>query len=47
MWMTFAVIICTIIAYGLEKWSIEGVSLAALVVLLAIFSIVPQNLENP
>ena len=47
MWMTFAVITCTIIAYGSEKWSIEGVSLAALVFLLAIFSLVPQNLDNP
>ncbi|MEP1205998.1 MAG: SLC13 family permease [Rhizobiaceae bacterium] len=46
MWMTFAVIACTIIAYGSEKWSIEGVSLAALVILLAVFSLVPQNIEN-
>ncbi len=46
MWMTFAVIACTIVAYGAEKWSIEGVSLAALVILLAIFSLVPQNTDN-
>ena len=46
MWMTFAVIACTIVAYGAEKWSIEGVSLAALVFLLAIFSLVPQNSGN-
>ena len=46
MWITFAVIAVTIIAYGTEKWSIEGVSLAALVFLLAVFSLVPQNLEQ-
>ena len=46
MWITFAVIAVTIIAYGSEKWSIEGVSLAALVFLLAVFSLVPQNLED-
>jgi len=47
MWMTFAVITCTIIAYGSEKWSIEGVSLAAIVSLLAVFSLVPQNTAEP
>jgi len=46
MWMTFGVIACTIIAYGSEKWSIEGVSLAALVILLSIFSLVPQSSGN-
>jgi di/tricarboxylate transporter len=47
MWTTFAVITCTIIAYGSEKWSIEGVSLAAIVSLLAVFSLVPQNTAEP
>ncbi|MGI9366146.1 MAG: SLC13 family permease [Rhizobiaceae bacterium] len=47
MWLTFAVITFTIVAYAVERWSIEGVSLAALVSLLAIFSLVPQDLANP
>lgn len=47
MWMTFAVIACTIVAYGSEKWSIEGVSLAALVFLLGLFSLVPYEGPNP
>ena len=47
MWLTFAVITATIFAYAFERWSIEGVSLAALVSLLAIFSLVPQDLANP
>ncbi len=47
MWMTFAVIICTIVAFAREKWSIEGVSLAALVALLALFSLVPQPFAEP
>lgn len=42
MWLTFAVIACTIVAYALERWSIEGVSLATIVSLLAIFTLVPQ-----
>ena len=42
MWLTFAVITCTIIAYASERWSIEGVSLATLVAFLALFTLIPQ-----
>lgn len=42
MWLTFAVIACTIIAFATERWSIEGISLAALAALLVIFTLVPQ-----
>ncbi len=48
MWMTFAVITCTIVAFASEKWSIEGVSLATIVALLAIFVFIPQpDRPNP
>ncbi len=47
MWMTFAVITCTIVAFASEKWSIEGVSLATLVALLCLFSLVPQSSQTP
>jgi len=43
MWLTFAVITCTIIAFASERWSIEGVSLATLVAFLAIFTLLPQT----
>ncbi|MEL6752122.1 MAG: SLC13 family permease, partial [Pseudomonadota bacterium] len=39
---TFVVIVATIFAYASERYSIEGISLASLAVLLLIFSIVPQ-----
>ena len=42
MWLTFVVITCTILAFAAEKWSIEGVSLATIVALLAIFVFIPQ-----
>jgi len=47
MWLTFGVIICTILAYASERWSIEGVSLAAIAAFLALFSFIPQSSENP
>lgn len=43
MWLTFAVIACTIIAFASERWSIEGISLATIAVLLAIFTLIPQS----
>ena len=43
MVMTFLVIAGTIIAYAIEKWSIEGVSLAAIVALILIFGLIPQH----
>ncbi|MDD9909770.1 MAG: SLC13 family permease [Ahrensia sp.] len=46
MWATFALITCTIVAYASEKWSIEGVSLAALSAFIALFSLVPQTNSN-
>lgn len=44
---TFVVITCTIIAFASEKWSIEGVSLATIVALLALFTLVPQTNAEP
>ncbi len=43
MWLTFAVIACSIVAYATEKWSIEGISLASIVALLIVFVFVPQT----
>lgn len=43
MWLTFVVIACTIVAFASERWSIEGVSLATLVALLALFTLLPQS----
>ncbi len=42
LWATYIVIACTIVAYATERYSIEGVSLAALVVFLLLFTAVPQ-----
>ncbi|MEE9375454.1 MAG: SLC13 family permease [Rhizobiaceae bacterium] len=47
MWVTFGIILCTIIAYASERWSIEGVSLATLVAFLALFTLVPQSGAQP
>ena len=47
MWLTFWVITCTIIAFASERWSIEGISLAALVAFLALFVFIPQDSQNP
>ncbi len=47
MWLTFVVIICTIIGFASEKWSIEGISLCAVATLLAIFTLVPQSSSTP
>ncbi|MEM8749774.1 MAG: SLC13 family permease [Pseudomonadota bacterium] len=46
-WLTFVVIAATIVAFASEKWSIEGVSLAAIAALLAIFTLIPQSGDNP
>ena len=47
MWLTFGVIICTIVAFASERWSIEGVSLATIAAFLALFSFIPQSAEKP
>lgn len=47
MWLTFVVIASTIVAFASERWSIEGVSLAAIVAFLAIFVFIPQTDDNP
>ncbi len=47
MWLTFVVITFTIVAFATEKWSIEGISLATIVSLLVIFTLLPQNTETP
>ncbi|MFD0915619.1 SLC13 family permease [Pseudahrensia aquimaris] len=46
MWLTFVVIACTIIAFASERWSIEGISLATIAVLLAIFTLIPQPTDR-
>ncbi|MEL6735434.1 MAG: SLC13 family permease, partial [Pseudomonadota bacterium] len=43
MWATFVVITMSIVGYAWEKWSIEGVALATLAALLALFTLIPQN----
>ncbi|MEL6947003.1 MAG: SLC13 family permease [Pseudomonadota bacterium] len=47
MWATFVVIALSIVGYATERWSIEGVALATLAVLLALFTLVPQAGETP
>lgn len=47
MWLTFAVIVCTIVGFASEKWSIEGISLCAIATLLAIFTLIPQSSSTP
>ncbi len=47
MWLTFAVIACTIIGFASEKWSVEGISLCAVATLLAIFTLIPQSSAEP
>ena len=41
MWMSFGVILCTIVGFAIERWPIEAVSLAATVAFLLIFSLLP------
>ena len=43
MWATFAVIAATIVAFASERYSIEAISLASLVSLLVLFTLVPQD----
>ena len=47
MWLTFGVITLTILGFAAERWSIEGVSLAAIATLLAVFTLVPQSSPDP
>jgi len=41
MWLTFAAIAAMIVAYGVERWSVEVVSVASLVGWLVLFWLVP------
>ncbi len=43
MWVTFAIILCTVVAFAVERWAIEVVSLAAVVGFVLLFSIVPMS----
>lgn len=43
MWATFAIILCTILAYAIERWAIELVSLAAVVAFVLLFSAFPMQ----
>ena len=47
MWITFAIILCTIVAFALERWSVEYISLTTVVALLLLFSIVPMPGDDP
>ncbi len=49
MWLTFVAIVAMVVAYVLERWSIEVVSLASLVGWLVLFTAVPRMLgvESP
>jgi len=47
MWATFVVIALSIVGYAWERWSIEGVALATLATLLALFTFVPQAPSDP
>ncbi len=42
MWMTFIIILGTITAFAVERWAIEVVSLAVVVIFLLLFSLVPM-----
>ena len=46
LWATFAVILITIVALASERFSIEGVSLAAIVALLLVFSFGPERVPD-
>ncbi len=43
MWATFAIILCTIVAFAIERWAIELVSLAAVVAFVLLFSAFPMQ----
>ena len=47
MWMSFVVILCTIVGFAIERWPIEAVSLAATVAFLLIFSLLPPGGDTP
>jgi hypothetical protein len=42
MWLTFAAIATMIVAYALERWSIEVISIASVVGWLLLFWLVPM-----
>ena len=42
MWLTFAGIVGMIVAYALERWAIELISIASLVYWLIVFWLVPK-----
>ena len=47
LWLTFAVVIVSIVVLASERFSIESVSLATIVVLLVGFAAVPQGASEP
>jgi di/tricarboxylate transporter len=47
MWLTFAGILGMIVAYALERWTIELVSIASLVYWLIVFWLVPKVFASP
>ena len=47
IWLTFAVVLVSIVVLASERFSIEAVSLATIVVLLLGFAVVPQGLDEP
>lgn len=47
MWLTFAGILAMIVAYALERWSIEVISIATLVYWLIVFWLVPKLFGVP
>ncbi|MCC0021311.1 MAG: SLC13 family permease [Nitratireductor sp.] len=47
MWATFAIITFSVIAFAIDKWSMEYISLITLVLFLLLFSIVPDSGVEP
>ena len=43
MWATFLIVVCTIIGFALEKWSLEAISLASIVSYMLLFILFPVN----
>ncbi|WP_421724094.1 SLC13 family permease [Bauldia sp.] len=45
MWLTFAMIVAMVVAFAMERWSIELVSIASLVAWLVLFWLAPMMLD--
>lgn len=43
MWATFLIVVCTIIGFALEKWSLEAISLASIISYMLLFILFPVN----